>query len=382
MPEEIALKFSDAIRDLQETKSIIHIDYPLTIQKHLHFYEARLVPLLETQIVVIIQNISARKIVEQKLIKAKEDAEKANRTTNELLAQMSHKLRLPLNGIVRYTQIIQKNKNLTELQLSAISIIERSCNYLLKLSKDILELSNIEAKKNELHQSSINLPKFLTDISEIVRIYAQKKGVSFRYETTSDLPQAIYIDEESLAQVLVKLLSNAIKFTEHGGVTLKVGYIAQKSQVRFRVSDSGIGIPQDQLEAIFSPFEQLDKHKREGTGLGLSISQKLVRLMGSDLHVESRVGKGSSFWFDLDLTPKQAVKKSLNLSVSDERTVQDFPPNLHRLYEFAKQGNCSGIDHWLEQMADKNTPFFHKVNQLAQEFQHEEICKLIETKRD
>ncbi len=371
MPEEIAPQFSAAIRDLQKTKGIVHFDYPLTIQKHLHFYEARLMPLLESQIVVNIQNITARKTLEQKLIKAKEDAEKANRTTNELLAQTSHELRSPLNGIVRYSQIIQKDKKLTELQHSAIDVIERSCNYLLKLSKDMLELSNIEAKA--LRQSSINLPKFLTDISEMVRIHAQKKGVSFRYETTSDLPQAIYIDEKSLAQVLVKLLSNAIKFTEHGGVTLKVGYIEQKSQVQFKVSDSGIGIPQNQLEAIFSPFERLDK--REGIGLGLSISQKLVRLMGSDLQVESKVGKGSRFWFDLDLVPKQAQALKQQVVIKP-----NFPSNLQMLYDFAKQGNCSGIDRCLEQMGDKNTPFFHKVNELAQEFQHEEICRLIETK--
>jgi|GEM_PF-2037802 len=373
MPEEIALKFNDAIRDLQKTKSIVHIDYPLTIQKQLHFYEARLVPLLETQIIINIQNITARKTVEQKLIKAKEDAEKANRSTNELLAQMSQELCSPLNGIVRYSQIIQKDKKLTELQLSAIYVIERSCNYLLKLSKDMLEFSNVEAKKEAIPQSSINLPKFLTDISELVRIQAQKKGVSFRYETTSDLPQAIYIDEKSLAQILVKLLSNAIKFTEHGGVTLKVGYIEQKTHIRFRVSDNGIGIPPEQLEAIFSPFEQLDKHKQEGTGLGLSISQKRLRLMGSDLQVESKIGKGSLFWFDL--APKQALKQQLVIK-------PDFPSNLQMLYEFAKQGNCSGIARWLEKMGDKNTPFFQKVNQLAQEFQHEEICNLIESKRD
>jgi signal transduction histidine kinase len=385
LPKEIALKLGQAIQDLQETKSIIRIEYPFT---HQNFYEARLVPLLEDQIVVIIQNVTERKNAEKNLKKAKEEAEKANRTKSEFLARITHELRTPLNGILGYSQILKRDENLTESQLSGIYVIERSSNYLLNLINDLLDLSKIEAEKMELHESSVNFPKFLTDISEMVRIQAQKKGISFRYETTSELPQAIHIDEKPLSQVLLNLLSNAIKFTERGGVALKVGVIEPKSLVRFRISDSGVGIPPDKLDAIFSPYEQLGKHKHEGTGLGLAISQKLVRLMGGELHVDSTVNKGSSFWFDLDLSKEQATKQnSVDLPVTEGEQALSFPPNddLRILYEYAKQGNCSGIARWLEQMTLKNTqslPFIHEVSTLAQEFEHEKICKLIEGKND
>jgi signal transduction histidine kinase len=184
------------------------------------------------------------------LKKAKKEAEKANRAKSEFLAQMSHDLRTPLNGILGYAQILKRDENLTTLQRAGIYVIERSSNHLLSMINDLLDLSKIEAEKMELHESPSNIPKFLTNISEMIRIQAQKKGVSFRYETTSDLPQAVKIDEKQLSQVLLNLLSNAVKFTERGGVALKVGLIDHKSLVCFRVSDSGIGIPSDKLDVI------------------------------------------------------------------------------------------------------------------------------------
>ena len=234
--------------------------------------------------------------------RAEEAAEAANRAKSEFLANMSHELRTPLNGILGYTQIFKKYKNLTSQQKKGIGIIHQCGEHLLTLINDILDLSKIEAQKMEIYPTEFHFPEFLNGISEICRIQAEKKGLSLIYKTISPLPKFIRADEKRLRQVLINLLSNAVKFTEAGSVTFLVGY--QNEKLRFQVADTGIGIASDQLEEIFLPFQQVGENRRkpEGTGLGLAISRQLVRMMGSELKVKSTLGQGSIFWLDLDLS--------------------------------------------------------------------------------
>lgn len=256
-----------------------------------------------------IENISERKEAEIKLLHAKEVAEKArieaesaNRTKSVFLANMSHELRTPLNGILGFTQILKHDQTLDSQQRDAIHTIQQSGEHLLLLLNDILDMAKVEAGKMELHFTEFQLNNFLKGIANIIQIRAQQKDTNFNYEFQSDLPIAVKGDSTRLRQVLINLLGNAIKFTDHGLVKFKVS-LHNKNKINFLVEDSGIGIAQEELKTIFEAFQQVgqQKYQLEGTGLGLPISKRLVELMGSTLNVKSTLGKGSAFWFDLTL---------------------------------------------------------------------------------
>ncbi|MEG4106651.1 ATP-binding protein [Microcoleus sp. S13_C5] len=246
------------------------------------------------------------------LKEAKIAADTANHAKSEFLANMSHELRTPLNGILGYSQIMERDKTITPKQKDAIHIIHHCGSHLLTLINDILDISKIEASKMELYSSSFNFSSFLLGVVEMCRIRAEQKEITFNYQVLNQLPNAVNADEKRLRQVLINLLGNAIKFTDKGGVIFKVGVIgtgeesdqSQLTKIRFHIQDTGIGMAPEQLGKIFLPFEQVgnSQQKAEGTGLGLAIAQKIVQLMGGEIKVESILGQGSIFYFDLELT--------------------------------------------------------------------------------
>jgi len=235
---------------------------------------------------------------------AKERADVANRAKSAFLASMSHELRTPLNGVLGYAQILGRDKALSERQRKGVSVIQHCGEHLLTLINDILDLSRVEAGRLELYASAVELGPFLRVIGDAVRVKAEEKNLLFSFEADPDLPRAVQADERRLRQVLLNLLGNAVKFTGHGQVRLSVhclGWQEQRVQLRFEVIDTGPGIAEDMQETIFLPFEQAGdlQMRTSGTGLGLAISRQLVRLMGDDVHVQSRLGEGSRFWLDL-----------------------------------------------------------------------------------
>ncbi|AFY55002.1 PAS domain S-box [Rivularia sp. PCC 7116] len=264
------------------------------------------------------------------LQQAKETAEAANRAKSAFIAHTSHELRTPLNAILGFAQILQNETGLSAKQQREIEVIQRSGQHLLTLINDILYVAKIEAGKLNLELTDFILSSFLDNLEAMIRIRCQQKGIEFEHLILSDLPLIVRGDETRLRQLLLNLLSNAVKFTPSGKVTFSIGYVrdfiqtkeegwnCNKEQdniepdnadkIRFHVADTGIGIPQDKLEEIFLPFQQLDSHQssQEGTGLGLSISESIVEQMGSKIYVTSTFGKGSEFWFDIDFSSPES----------------------------------------------------------------------------
>ena len=230
-------------------------------------------------------------------------ARKANQAKSDFLTNMSHELRTPLNAILGYAQLMQKAMP-EDKKLNAARVIQQSGNHLLALITDILDLSKIEAGRMELHAEPCDVRALVGAVHEIVRVPAEQKALALTCTVQPEVPQAIEVDDKRLRQVLLNLLGNAVKFTPAGRVALIVSLLEagkDDAVLRFEVQDSGYGLSPEEMVRIFSPFEQAGSIERRsaGTGLGLPISRQLVRLMGSDIQLQSRVGQGSSFWFEI-----------------------------------------------------------------------------------
>jgi signal transduction histidine kinase/DNA-binding response OmpR family regulator/tetratricopeptide (TPR) repeat protein len=250
----------------------------------------------------------------------RERAEVASKAKSEFLSSMSHELRTPLNGILGHAQLLRRASDLTPRQLDSVSLIEASGEHLLTLISDILDLARIEARRMELVLAPVALASFLRGIVGIIRARAEPKQLSFFFAADDELPMLVQTDEQRLRQVLLNLLGNAVKFTTHGYIALHVRLIgsqANQAFIRFSVEDTGRGIAQADLARIFEPFEQVGtvSAREQGTGLGLSISRRLVQIMGGELLVESEVGVGSRFWFEVPL----AIAQDRSYQPVDER---------------------------------------------------------------
>ncbi len=231
----------------------------------------------------------------------REAAEAASRAKSQFLANMSHELRTPLNGVLGYAQILQRDPAITAKQRECLEAIESCGRHLLTLINDVLDLSKIEAGRLDIRNEPLDLPRLLADVGHVVRQRAEAKGLAFEPAVGPEVPRAILSDATKLRQVLVNLLGNAVKFTEHGGVRLVVRE-SPRERLRFEVHDTGVGIPPEHVELIFDAFRQTEAGAAAGgTGLGLTISRRIVEGLGGGLHVDSTVGKGSCFWFDIPI---------------------------------------------------------------------------------
>lgn len=294
------------------------------------------------------ENIQQIKLTNRQLKQAKEKSEVANKSKDRFLANISHELKTPLNSIIGYSKLIQKNlifQQHTSFEGKSKSLewlenVQQDSKYLLTLIDEILDIAKSKAHKTKLHPSLVHIPSFLEDLVLVSRRRAAEKNIVFKFETIGKLSTNIYADEQRLRQILLNLLGNAVKFTEQGQIVLQVtridgmstsnklegtanfpnlesqttkiqqqtaiqqdtkGNFPSQIQLRFKVADTGIGIASKDISRIFQPFEQVDKFEFQevSTGLGLSICKELVELMGGRLNVKSQLGKGTIFWFDV-----------------------------------------------------------------------------------
>ncbi|HBE19655.1 MAG TPA: histidine kinase [Cyanobacteria bacterium UBA11149] len=247
---------------------------------------------------------------------AKEKAEVANQAKSTFLANMSHELRSPLNAILGFAQLMTRSQTLPAEDRENVRIIIRSGEHLLTLINNVLDLSKIEAGRTTLNPKNFDLYRMLDDISDMFQLKAEDKYLQLIFDRDSHLPQYIRTDEVKLRQVLINLLNNALKFTQVGGVSVRVGIgeaitrsliplpISKNDKITtitFEIEDTGFGIAHEELDRLFEAFVQTQtgKDAQEGTGLGLAISRKFVQLMGGDMSVNSTLGSGTNFKFNI-----------------------------------------------------------------------------------
>jgi PAS domain S-box-containing protein len=245
----------------------------------------------------LVRDATGRKQVEQALIDAKEAADTASYAKSEFLANMSHEIRSPLTGVLGYAEILL-NRLKDPNDLDCVRTIKQSGQYLLQIINDILDLAKIEAQGVELDREMIYLPAFLSEVYALMEVNAKEKALPLFLKYDGFIPQKIESDSKRLRQILINLLSNAIKFTDHGKVEFAVRFLRAESQLQFEVSDSGIGMTEEQQQNLFRPFTQGDSSVTKvygGTGLGLAITRRLVGALGGAIAVESLSGRGSTF---------------------------------------------------------------------------------------
>ena len=276
---------------------------------------------------------------------------------------MSHELRSPLNAILGFSQIMTRSKTLPSEHIENVGIISRSGEHLLSLINNVLDLSKIEAGHTTLNEKNFDLYRLLDDLEDMFHLKADDRRLQLIFERSSDVPRYVRTDEVKLRQILINLLNNALKFTQVGGVSVRVvtdgGSLvtgtatkqitdeSEKTMLRFEVEDSGPGIAPEELDSLFEAFvqSQTGKEAQEGTGLGLPISRKFVQLMGGDIAVSSEVGSGTNFKFNIqvsvvdasEIESKQLARRAIALEPNQPQyrilIVDDKPLNRQLLIQ-------------------------------------------------
>ncbi|MBD2260407.1 PAS domain S-box protein [Pseudanabaena sp. FACHB-2040] len=360
-----------------------------------------------------------RKRTEEELYRAKEAAEAANRAKSQFLANMSHELRTPMNAILGFTQLMARDTTLSSQQHDSLGVINQSGKHLLSLINDVLEMSKIEAGRVVLNLAPFDLYSLLQGLQEMFQVLAAAKNLTLIAEIASEVPRYIVGDEGKLRQVLINLLGNAIKFTDVGTVSLAVhlepvppdlAALHGSQTLQFEVADTGPGIATDVLPILFQPFVQACNHVpgEGGTGLGLAITRQFVQLMGGTIDVETNLGQGTTFRFDIDVTVTDAAttavpcrgqagqqetkdcytdqpfrSASCALTPVRPQDLQVMPPTwIEQLNQAAIQADADWVKHLIDQVPPGQADLAKRLMALANQFDFDAMLELTESPTD
>jgi signal transduction histidine kinase/CheY-like chemotaxis protein len=298
---------------------------------------------------LLTREIDERKRIEDALVKAKAEAEEASRTKSEFLANMSHEIRTPMNGIIGMTELALISTDLTGKQRRYLESVRKSADSLLVIINDILDFSKIESGKMFLEETEFDLRETVGDVLRTMAVHAREKQLELIYQVYAAVPGRLIGDPHRLSQILVNLIGNAIKFTEHGEIVVRVKEerrMEGRSSLLWTVKDTGVGIPREKQQLIFDAFAQADvstTRSHGGTGLGLSITTQLLRMMGGRIWVESEPGTGSTFFFSTEL----GVGKDEGTHPDPRiRTVKDVPVLIVDDNQTNREVLCEMLAHW------------------------------------
>jgi signal transduction histidine kinase/CheY-like chemotaxis protein len=359
LPVDAAGKIMNAMKEARKIQALNVVEYSLAVPGGLQYYEARLLPFEHHQFLSVIRNITERKKTEEEikqhrehlqamvevrtleleiinqqlkaeiaerenaeeeLKSAKEVAESASGLKSRFLANMSHDIRTPLSSILGFANLILKG-NIDDISRKYVGKIINSGDGLLNLLNDILDFSKIEAGQLEVYPQTFLAEELVENIKSLFYLQFEQNGIEFQIKKHPRVPDRLYGDKWRMHQVLTNLLSNSLKFTKKGTVTVEIDYIKTTDRLRFWVKDTGIGIAKKNREDIFKPFTRLQSFKefeKTGTGIGLAICKNLVNLMGGNIHVKSRLNQGSLFTFDIPAHSKKAREEPLTVNITGE----------------------------------------------------------------
>lgn len=323
LPDPLPALTHDYISRVLTSGNMEEYNYELEINGSIRYYESRMVCLGTDKTLAIVRDVTDSRNAQQELIVAKEHAEESDRLKSAFLASMSHEIRTPMNGIIGFSEMIQQPELTEEKRLYYTKIIVDSSRQLLSIVNDVLDISLIETNSIKVQPEQVVVNDLIMDLFTAFKSQSNNKTITFNsYKSLTDRESTILTDKCRLHQVLRHLLNNAFKFTHEGNV--KFGYELKDISLRFYVSDTGIGIAPEYQKKVFERFRQEDLEMTRqygGTGLGLSISQKLVKLLGGEIWVESQKGKGSVFYFTIPYNP---VYKNKHESTITNENVSDL----------------------------------------------------------